>query len=137
MKSKKPILLLEDDAVDVMTVKRAIKDINIVNKLYVASNGEEGLDILRDEKFERPCIIFLDINMPKMNGIEFLRELRTDEALKHIPVVMMTTSQEEQDKLETFRLGIAGYILKPVDYVKFVEIMKTIDFYWTLSEMPH
>ena len=137
MKSKKPILLLEDDAVDVMTVKRAIKDINIINKLYVASNGVEGLEILRDESKEKPCIIFLDINMPKMNGIEFLRELRTDEALKHTPVVMMTTSKEEQDKLETFRLGIAGYMLKPVDYVKFVEIMKTIDFYWTLSEMPH
>lgn len=137
MKSKKPILLLEDDTVDVMTVKRAIKDINIVNKLYVASNGEEGLEILRDENIEKPCIIFLDINMPKMNGIEFLKELRTDEALKHIPVIMMTTSKEEQDKLETFRLGIAGYMLKPVDYVKFVEIMKTIDFYWTLSEMPH
>ncbi|MDT8316784.1 MAG: response regulator [bacterium] len=137
MKSKKPILLLEDDAVDIMTVKRAIKDINIVNKLYVASNGEEGLEILRDETTERPCIIFLDINMPKMNGIEFLRELRTDEALRDTPVVMMTTSKEEQDKLETFKLGIAGYIIKPVDYVKFVEIMKTIDFYWTLSEMPH
>lgn len=137
MKSKKPILLLEDDAVDVMTVKRAIKDINIVNKLYVASNGVEGLEILRDETLEKPCIIFLDINMPKMNGIEFLKELRTDEALRHTPVIVMTTSKEEQDKLETFRLGIAGYMLKPVDYVKFVEIMKTIDFYWTLSEMPH
>ena len=137
MKSKKPILLLEDDAVDVMTVKRAIKDINIVNKLYVASNGEEGLEILRDENKEKPCIIFLDINMPKMNGIEFLRELRGDEALKHTPVIVMTTSREEQDKLESFKLGIAGYMLKPVDYVKFVEIMKTIDFYWTLSEMPH
>ena len=137
MKSKKPILLLEDDAVDVMTVKRAIKDINIINKLYVASNGEEGLEILRDENKEKPCIIFLDINMPKMNGIEFLKELRTDETLRHTPVVMMTTSKEEQDKLETFRLGISGYILKPVDYVKFVEIMKAIDSYWTLSEMPH
>lgn len=137
MKSKKPILLLEDDTVDVMTVKRAIIDLNIVNKLYVGSNGEEGLEILRDEKVEKPCIIFLDINMPKMNGIEFLRKLRTDEALKHIPVIMMTTSKEEQDKLETFKLGIAGYMLKPVDYIKFVEIVKTIDFYWTLSEMPH
>ena len=137
MKSKKPILLLEDDAVDVMTVKRAIKDINIINKLYVASNGEEGLEILRDENIEKPCIIFLDINMPKMNGIEFLRELRGDVALKHIPVIVMTTSREEQDKIESFRLGIAGYMLKSVDYVKFVEIIKTIDFYWTLSEMPH
>ena len=137
MKSKRPILLVEDDAVDVMTVRRAIKDLNIANSLYIASNGEEGLEILRDENIEKPCIIFLDINMPKMNGIEFLKELRNDEALRHTPVIVMTTSKEEQDKLETFSLGAAGYILKPVDYVKFVEIVKTIDCYWTLSEMPH
>jgi len=134
MRSKKPILLLEDDSIDVMTMKRAVRDINITNEILVASNGEEGLNLL--EEGAHPCIIFLDINMPRMNGIEFLKVLKSDERFKHIPVIMMTTSREDEDKLESFRLGVAGYMIKPMDYVKFVEVMKAIKFYWTLSEMP-
>ena len=74
--------------------------------------------------------------MPKMNGIEFLDALRSEEEFKRIPVVILSTSKEEQDKLESFNLGAAGYMIKPVDYKKFVEVIRTIDLYWTLSELP-
>ena len=85
-------------------------------------------------KNERP--ILLDLNMPRMNGIEFLRIVKADPALRRIPVVVLTTSREEEDKLNSFDLSVAGYMLKPVDYQKFVEVVKTIDLYWTLSELP-
>lgn len=136
MKSHKPILLVEDDKVDAMTVKRALKDINITNRLDITSNGEEALDFLRNSDNEQPGIILLDINMPKMNGIEFLQIAKSDDDLKKIPVVVLTTSKEDQDKVDSFNLGVAGYMIKPIDYMKFVEVVKTIDLYWTLSELP-
>jgi CheY-like chemotaxis protein len=85
---------------------------------------------------DKPCIILLDLNMPIMNGIEFLQAAKNDEQLKHIPAVMLTTSAEQQDKLNSFNLGIAGYMSKPVDYRQFVEVIRSIDAYWTISEMP-
>lgn len=136
MRSKRPILLVEDDRVDAMTVKRALKDIHVTNRLDIVSNGEEALLSLRNFKKEVPCIILLDLNMPKMNGIEFLRIAKQDEALRRIPVVVLTTSEEEQDRVNSFDLGVAGYMLKPVDYQKFVEVVRTIDLYWTLSKLP-
>ena len=136
MRTKRPILLAEDDAVDQETVRRALKDIKVTNRLQVVSNGEEALNHLRNEANERPCVILLDLKMPKMDGVEFLREAKKDEKLKILPVVVLTTSKEEQDKVESFRLGVAGYMLKPVDYKQFVEVVKTIDLYWTLSEIP-
>ena len=136
MKPKKTILLVEDDAVDVMTVKRALREINVTNPLAVAGNGEEALEYLRNPANEKPCIILLDLNMPKMNGIEFLKTVRGDGALKGMPVVVLTTSQGEREKVESFDLGVAGYMIKPVDYRQFVEMMRAIDLYWTLSELP-
>ena len=136
MRSNKPILLVEDDQVDAMTVKRALKEINITNRLDITSNGEEALAFLRDSDNEKPGIILLDLNMPKMNGIEFLQVAKNDADLKKIPIVVLTTSKEEQDKVDSFNLGVAGYMVKPVDYLKFVEVVKTIDLYWTLSELP-
>lgn len=136
MKSKKPILLVEDDKVDVMTTQRALKDLKVLNQLNVAGNGEEALAFLRDEKNEKPCVILLDLNMPRMNGIEFLRVAKNDDQLKIFPVVVLTTSKEERDKIESFHLGVAGYMLKPVDYHQFVEVIRAIDLYWTLSELP-
>ena len=136
MKKNLEIMLVEDDTVDVMTVKRALKDINVANHLIVASDGEEALTYLRDERNKRPGIILLDLNMPRMNGIEFLTAAKKNGVLKSIPVVVLTTSREEQDKVDSFDLGVAGYIVKPVDYVQFVEVMKTINLYWTLSELP-
>ena len=134
------ILLVEDDEVDVMNVKRAFKKNNITNPLYIASNGLEALNLLRGEgelyipKERR--LILLDLNMPKMNGIEFLRELRADPEIKHIPVVVLTTSNEDKDKVEAYNLNVAGYILKPVTFSNFIEAMATLDKYWTLSELP-
>jgi CheY-like chemotaxis protein len=136
MRNSKPILLVEDDRVDAMTVKRALKDLNVANLLVHTLNGEEALNHLRAESNGNPCVILLDLNMPKMNGVEFLKVVKADDMLKSIPVVVLTTSQEEQDVVESFKLSAAGYIVKPVDYKKFVEAMRTIDIYWTLSELP-
>lgn len=135
------ILLVEDDEVDVMNVQRAFKKNNITNPLYLASNGLEALSILRgrDHQLDIPQgrrLILLDLNMPKMNGIEFLKELRLDENLKSIPVIVLTTSNEDKDKVEAYKFNVAGYILKPVTFSSFVETVATMNKYWTLSEMP-
>jgi len=129
-------LLVEDDDVDVMTVKRAFNDLKVTNQLVSTGNGEEALEYLRGQSNTKPGVILLDLNMPKMNGIEFLKTVKTDEALKKIPVVVLTTSGAEQDVAESFNLGVAGYMVKSVDYVKFVDIIRTIDMYWSLSELP-
>ncbi|MBL4608457.1 MAG: response regulator, partial [Pseudomonadales bacterium] len=84
----------------------------------------------------RPCLILLDMNMPKMNGIEFLRIIKSNDLLKVLPVVVLTSSKEEQDKFESFGLGVAGYIIKPTDPQSFVDVLHVIDVYWTLSEQP-
>jgi len=136
MRTTKPILLVEDDRVDAMTVKRALKEINVTNRLDVAGDGEEALAFLKDPENEKPSIILLDLNMPRMNGLEFLRVIKQDQVLKRIPVVVLTTSKDEQDKVSSFNLGVAGYMVKPVDYHQFVEAVRTIDLYWTLSELP-
>lgn len=136
MRSKKPILLVEDDKVDAMTVKRSLREIHVTNRIEIAGNGEEALQYLRASQNEHPCIILLDLNMPKMNGIEFLQIVKRDSELRKIPVVVLTTSKNEQDKIESFNLGVAGYMVKPVDYQQFVEVVSTINLYWTLSEMP-
>ena len=136
MKTNKPILLVEDDEVDVLTVQRALRDLNVSNPLKVARNGEEALDILRDTRGERPAIILLDLNMPRMGGMEFLRTARKQNLGRGIPVIVLTTSRRDRDILEGFDLNVAGYMVKPVDYRKFVDVMKAIDVYWTLSELP-
>ena len=136
MREGSMIMLVEDDRIDVMTVKRALGDLSVTNPLTVAGNGEEALEYLRDEDNIRPGIILLDLNMPKMNGIEFLKVIKEDEKLKMIPVIVLTTSKEEKDKLDSFNLSVAGYMVKPVDYVQFVEVMRTIKTYWTIGELP-
>lgn len=134
--ANKPILLVEDDQVDIMTVMRSLKEIRVTNPVVNKENGEDALNYLRDPASEKPCIILLDLNMPIMNGIEFLQVVKHDSQLKRIPVVVLTTSEEQQDKLNSFDLGVAGYMAKPVDYRQFVEVMRSIDAYWTISEMP-
>jgi len=135
------ILLVEDDEVDVMNVKRAFQRNRITNPLFVAGNGLEGLAMLRgqnadgDNVPDTRRIILLDINMPKMNGIEFLQELRKDAALPPTPVVVLTTSDEDQDRIEAYKLNVAGYILKPVTFSSFAEVMAALNRYWTLCEM--
>lgn len=136
MKNTLPILLVEDDKVDQMTVKRVLKDLNAQNELNIKQNGLEALEFLRDPESARPGLILLDLNMPKMNGIEFLRVIKEDPMLKLIPVVVMTTSKQEQDRIETFGQNVAGYMVKPVDYDQFLTVMTAIYNYWTLSESP-
>jgi CheY-like chemotaxis protein len=128
---------VEDDEVDVMNVQRAFKKNNITNPLYLAGNGLEGLEMLRNNDIpEGRRLILLDLNMPKMNGIEFLRELRADPALNPTPVVVLTTSNDDRDRVEAYNLNVAGYILKPVTFGNFVEAMATLNKYWCLVEMP-
>lgn len=134
--TNKPILLVEDDQVDVMTIRRALKEIRVVNPVVAVEHGEAALAHLRDPAAVRPCIILLDLNMPIMNGIEFLQQVKRDPLLRAIPVVVLTTSEEEPDKLRSFEHGVAGYMAKPVDYRRFVEMMRSVDLYWTLSAMP-
>jgi CheY-like chemotaxis protein len=136
MNSLCPILLVEDDAVDVMTVKRCFKQLKISNPLKVAADGEEALQLLLQCEDCKPCIILLDINMPKMNGLELLQRLKNTPLLKKIPVVMLTSSKEESDVNHCFDLGVAGYMIKPVEYDQFVEIIKLLCAYWSVNELP-
>ena len=129
------ILLVEDDDVDVMNVKRAFKKNEIENPLILAGNGLEALDKLRSpDLLPKPKIILLDINMPKMNGIEFLKELRADDQLKSISVFIMTTSNDDADKFDAYNLNVAGYILKPLSFNDFVSSVKNLSAYWSLIE---
>lgn len=132
------ILLVEDDEVDIMNVKRAFKKNNISNPLLVAHNGIEALELLRSpaSSAPRPKIILLDLNMPKMGGIEFLRELRQDPELNTLSVFVMTTSNEDGDKIDAFNLNVAGYILKPLSMDRFIAAVSTLNSYWTLCEYP-
>ncbi len=135
------ILLVEDDEVDVMNIKRAFKKNNITNPLFRAVNGLEALAMLRGEGVEPivplPKIILLDLNMPKMGGIEFLKVLRADDRLAGISVFVMTTSNEDRDKVEAYKLNVAGYILKPLSMDQFISAVATLNNYWQLIEFPH
>ena len=136
MKSRKPVLVVEDDRIDTMTIRRIFSDLDIGNELQFFMNGEEAIYYLRTESVERPCIILLDINMPRMNGIEFLKEVKKDKRLKSIPVIVLTTSCDKNDREECFGNGAAGYMLKPVEYDDFMGVIQTIDNYWSVSEQP-
>ena len=131
------ILLVEDDQVDVMNVQRAFQKNNILNPLFVARDGIQALEMLRSGQVpaERR-IILLDLNMPRMNGIEFLRALRADASLALTPVIVLTTSDDERDRVNAYNLNVAGYLLKPVTFVNFVELMAALNKYWTLVELP-
>jgi CheY-like chemotaxis protein len=136
MPNSQPILLVEDDTVDVMTVRRALRDLQVASEVVAAGDGEQALAYLRNDGNAKPCVILLDLNMPKMNGTEFMRIVKADEGLRKIPVVVLTTSNSEQDIVQSFGLGAAGYMVKSADYKRFVEIIKTINLYWTLSKLP-
>jgi CheY-like chemotaxis protein len=136
MRNFKPILLVDDDDVDAIITQRAVNDLKITNELIRKVDGEDALDYLRDQSNARPCVILLDLNMPRMNGFEFLKVAKADPELRRIPVVVLTTSDVDQNILDSFDLGVAGYIVKPVDYKQFLEAMRTINMYWTLSQLP-
>jgi len=134
MNTIQPILLIEDDHVDVMTVKRGFKELSVLNTLVVTHNGEEALEYLSAPEQGLPCVILLDINMPKMNGHEFLEHLNKHSVFKNIPVIMLTSSKEQQDVDNSFEQGISGYILKPVDYQQFLFSIQVLSPFWTLKE---
>jgi len=134
MKNIQPILLVEDDQVDIMTVKRGFKEVGVLNELLIMNDGEQALGYLNKPTQGLPCVILLDINMPKMNGHEFLEQLKNHTLFRFIPVIMLTSSKEQQDVDNSFELGISGYILKPVDYQQFISSIQVLNSYWTLKD---
>jgi CheY-like chemotaxis protein len=131
------ILLVEDDDVDVINVKRAFEKNKILNPLYVAANGLEALRMLRDGIVPLARrLVLLDLNMPGMGGIEFLRELRADPKLRATPVVVLTTSGDEKDRIDAYDFHVAGYLRKPVEFPRFMELTAALNKYWTLVDMP-
>ena len=131
------ILLVEDDEVDVMTVKRAFQKNHITNPLFIAGDGIEALEALRGDALPKGRrLVLLDLNMPRMNGIEFLQELRKDPELNSTPVVVLTTSNDDQDKVQAYNMNVAGYLLKPVTFQNFCDVMVALNKYWSIVELP-
>lgn len=128
------ILLIEDDAIEVMKFNRVIKTLSYNHKIIEAHNGEEALEILKIKEII-PDIILLDLNMPKLNGLEFLKILKSDATLKYIPSIILTTSGNQKDLLECYKTGIAGYVLKPLKYEDYTERIKKLLDYWSINEL--
>ena len=128
------IFLIEDDKIEVMKLNRTIKSLNLNHKIIEANNGEDALKIL-ENKDKLPDIILLDLNMPKINGLEFLHTLKSDAILRYIPTIILTTSSNKKDLLECYKLGIAGYVLKPLTYEDYVHKMVKILNYWSINEL--
>jgi len=128
------ILLVEDDAIEIMKLRRTMESLNLPHNIIEANNGEEALESLQDPK-ELPDLILLDLNMPKMNGIEFLNLLKGIEDLKLIPTIILTTSGNHKDILTCYRLGISGYITKPTKYTDYLEKLRSLFEYWNFNEL--
>ena len=137
MKSDKTILLIEDDYVDAITLKRVLKKIDVHNQVIVCNNGEEGLTWLSTHKTDLPGLIFLDLNMPKMNGLEFLEVVKRDDEMKLVPIIVLTTSTDQTDRLECFKRSVAGYIVKCVDYKEFVQTISCVKNYWLKNQLAY
>jgi len=128
------ILLIEDDTIEVMKLKRAIKKLKLDHNLIEASNGEKALEFIRSES-QLPDIIFLDLNMPRLNGIEFLKILRDDPVLRYLPTIILTTSANQKDILECYKHGVGGYIIKPLKYEDYVNKIRIVLSYWSQNEL--
>ena len=128
------ILLIEDDMIEVMKLNRTITSLQLHHQIIEANNGEDALKILED-KNNLPDLILLDLNMPKINGIEFLKILKGDTRLRYIPTIILTTSNNKKDLLECFEIGIAGYILKPLKYEDYVVKIEKSLAYWSINEL--
>jgi len=136
------ILLVEDDEIDIEDIQRTFKKNKIANPLHIANNRLDALNKLYGRNGEhklnpQPKIILLDINMPKMCGIEFLKELRADPNLASLLVFILTSSDDDRDKIAAYKLNVAGYILKPLQFAAFSEAVAVLNFYWALLEFPH
>lgn len=139
------ILLVEDNSTDVELTLRALKRHNLANKVHVVTDGEQALEFIfangsyndRDIN-KKPKVILLDLKLPKVDGLEILRKVKSDERTKDIPVVVLTSSKEEKDRMESYRLGVNSYIAKPVDFSRFTEAVRELGFYWLLlNELPY
>ena len=138
----KRILLVEDDPRDVELILESLGDYNLANEVIVARDGEEALDFLYyREAFKsrpngNPAVVLLDLKLPKVNGTEVLRQIRSDEKLKMIPVVILTSSREEKDWVESYKLGVNAYVVKPVDFHEFVKAVKDVGAFWAVVNEP-
>jgi CheY-like chemotaxis protein len=137
------ILLAEDNPKDVELTLEALKDHNLANRVTAAKDGVEVMEYLRREgKYKsrnagNPAVLLLDIKMPRMDGIEVLRTIRSDPALKMLPIVMLTSSREEQDLIKSYELGVNAYIVKPVDFKEFMKAIKLVGVFWAIiNEVP-
>jgi CheY-like chemotaxis protein len=134
------ILVIDDDIVDIMIVKRSLHELKIANPVVEARNGIEGLECLRGEngreKLPKPHLVLLDLNMPRMNGLEFLEELRLDESLRSTLVFVMTTSGAEEDRAKAYGKNVAGYVLKQRSGQSFLEAISMLEHYWRVVEFP-
>ena len=128
------VLLIEDNLIEIMKMKRTISLLKLEHTMHEAKNGEEALEILED-KSKFPDIILLDLNMPKMSGIEFLTIIKESEEFRHIPIVILTTSDNQKDLLECYRIGISGYVLKPLKYDDYVKKIEVVLNYWSMNEI--
>ncbi|MBU2927803.1 response regulator [Winogradskyella psychrotolerans] len=128
------ILLIEDDMIEVMKLNRASSSLQLKHNVTEANNGEEALSLL-ENKDSLPDIILLDLNMPKISGIEFLKILKADDRLRYIPTIILTTSNNQRDLLECYEIGIAGYILKPLKYEDYVSKIEKLLSYWSINEL--
>jgi CheY-like chemotaxis protein len=136
-------LLVEDSAQDIELTQAALKKNKVANEVVIARHGGEALDYLyrrnayQDRPIGHPVVVFLDLKMPKVDGIEVLRQVKSDPALKRIPVVMLTSSREEGDLVRTYELGVNAYVVKPVDFTQFTEAIRELGIFWgVLNELP-
>jgi len=136
------ILLVEDDAKDIDLTLGALEDYNLANEVVVVRDGAEALDYLHargnygSRARENPAVVLLDLKLPKVDGLEVLREIRSDERLKLIPVVVLTSSHEERDMVASYRLGVNAYVVKPVEFHAFVNAVKELGVFWAVINEP-
>ena len=137
MKNCQPVLLVEGDPVDAGIIQKALNELKIANELVHKASGEDALEYLRDEDSITPCMILLDLNMAGMNGFEFLETVKLDDVLKSTPVVIFTACDDDESVTRAFDMAAAGYVVKPAEYRRVVDAMRTIDRYWTTSRLPN
>ncbi|MEL6918289.1 MAG: response regulator [Bacteroidota bacterium] len=128
------VLFIEDDVIETMKLQRTVSKLRLKHKITEAKNGEEALEILRGES-QLPDIVLLDLNMPRMSGLEFLKILKEDDVLKYLPTIILTTSENRTDLLECYRIGIAGYVIKPLKYEDYEEKLENVLRYWEMNEL--
>ena len=136
------ILMVEDDAKDEELTLTALEDYNLANEVVVTRNGEEALDYLhfrgqfQTRVSDNPALILLDLKLPKIDGLEVLKEIKSDEKLRYIPVVVLTSSKEEKDLVASYKLGVSGYVVKPVDFHEFVNAIRELGAFWGILNEP-